>query len=278
MSNIKIFQEKKVRTQWDEKKEDWWFSVVDVVEILADSKDYQTARKYWNKLKQRLKDEGSELVTNCHRLKLQSTDGKNYMTDVLDTKGVLRLIQSIPSPNAEPFKLWLAQVGSERLDEIADPEKAILRGADFYRAKGYTEGWINQRLQSIEMRKELTDEWKARGITNEKDYAILTNEMTKAWSGLSVQEYKQLKNLKKQSLRDNMTNIELTLNQLAEVTTTLLSRQQKPETFNQSKQIAKQGGQVASNARKDVEKRIGQSIISPLNADNKHLLEVDTEN
>ena len=191
MSNIKVFEDKKVRTLWNAEKEDWYFSVVDVVWILTDSKDYQTARKYWNKLKQRLKEEGSELVTFCHQLKLVAQDGKLRDTDVLDTKGILRLVQSIPSSKAEPFKMWLAQVGSDRLNEIADPEKAILRGADFYRAKGYTEGWINQRLQTIEMRKELTDEWKNRGVTQEKDYAILTNEMTKAWSGLSVQEYKK---------------------------------------------------------------------------------------
>lgn len=204
MSNIKVFEDKKIRTIWNEQEEDWYFSVVDVVEVLTDSVDHQTARKYWNKLKQRLKREGSELVTFCHQLKLMSADGKNYNTDVLNTKGLLRLVQSIPSPKAEPFKMWLANVGSERLDEIADPEKAILRGADFYRAKGYTEGWINQRLQTIEMRKELTDEWKARGIEREKDYAILTNEMTKAWSGLSVQEYKKYKGLKKENLRDNI--------------------------------------------------------------------------
>ena len=189
-TQIRLFEEQKVRTIWNAEEEEWYFSVVDVVAVLVDSKDFLTARKYWNKLKQRLTKEGSELVTNCHQLKLPASDGKNYKTDCLDTEGIFRLIQSIPSPKAEPFKLWLAQVGSERLDEIADPEKAILRGADFYRAKGYTENWINQRLQTIEMRKELTDEWKARGIDKEKDYAILTNEMTKAWSGLSVKDYK----------------------------------------------------------------------------------------
>lgn len=204
MSNIKVFENRKVRTQWDAEKEDWWFSVVDIVGILTD-KDYEAARKYWKVLKGRLKNEGSELVSFCYQLKLQSSDGKYYNTDVLDTKGVLRLVQSIPSKKAEPFKMWLAQVGSDRLDEIADPEKAIIRGADFYRAKGYTEGWINQRLQTIEMRKELTDEWKERGVTKDKDYAILTNEMTKAWSGLSVNEYKKLKGLKKENLRDNIS-------------------------------------------------------------------------
>lgn len=271
MSNIKVFEDKKIRTEWNATEEDWYFSVVDVVEVLTDSSN---PRKYWSVLKTRLKKEGSELATNCSQLKLQSADGKFYNQDVMNTKGLLRLVQSIPSKKAEPFKMWLAQVGSERLDEIADPEKAIIRGADFYRAKGYTEGWINQRLQTIEMRKELIDEWKERGIEKEKDYAILTNEITKAWSGLTVQEYKKLKNLKKENLRDNMTNIELTLNQLAEVTTTLLSRQQEPNTFAKSKKIARQGGQVAKNTRKDIENRIGQSVISSLNARDKNLLEV----
>ena len=274
MSNIKVFEDKKIRTHWNEQEEDWYFSVVDVISALTDSID-PTA--YWRKLKQRLKKEGNETVTNCHALKMISKDGKSRLTDVVNTKNLLRLIQSIPSKKAEPFKMWLAQVGSERLDEIADPEKAILRGADFYRAKGYTEGWINQRLQTIEMRKELTDEWKERGITKEKDFAILTNELTKAWSGMSVQEYKKFKDLKKENLRDNMTNIELTLNQLAEVTTTILSRQQKPDTFEKSKKVARQGGQVAKNARQDIEQRIGQSVITPLNAQNKQLLEINND-
>ena len=213
-------------------------------------------------------------MTNCHQLKLPAADGKMRETDILSTKNVLRLVQSIPSPKAEPFKLWLAQVGAERLDEIADPEKAILRGADFYRAKGYTENWINQRLQTIEMRKELTDEWKARGIEKEKDYAILTNEMTKAWSGLSVKDYKNLKGLKKENLRDNMTNIELVLNMLAEVTTTAISKSREPETFSENLSVAKEGGSVAKNARTDIEKRIGKPVISPLNASDKPALEV----
>lgn len=271
MANIKVFEDRKVRTQWNEKEEDWYFSVVDVVEILTDSSQ---PRKYWNDLKRKLKQEGSELSEKIGQLKLQSSDGKFYNTDVVNTKNLLRLIQSIPSKKAEPFKVWLAQVGSERLDEIADPEKAILRGAEFYRAKGYTEGWINQRLQTIEMRKELTDEWKARGIEKEKDYAILTNEMTKAWSGLSVQEYKNFKGLKKENLRDNMTNIELVLNMLAEVTTTGISKNENPKTFNESKLIVKRGGNIAKNARLEYEKELGRSIISPLNASNKVLLEV----
>ena len=270
-NKIKLFESKQVRTLWNAEEEDWYFSVVDIVAVLTDSKD---ANAYWRKLKQRLKEEGNETVTNCHALKMRAADGKMRATDCLNTAGVLRLVQSIPSPKAEPFKMWLAQVGSERLDEIADPEKAILRGADFYRAKGYTEGWINQRLQTIEMRKELTDEWKARGIEREKDYAILTNEMTKAWSGLTVQEYKQVKGLKKENLRDNMTNIELVLNMLAEVTTTAISRQEQPETFDENKRVAREGGQVAKNARTDIEKRLGKSVISPLNASDKPALEI----
>ena len=270
-NKIKLFENKVVRSHWDAEQEEWYFSVVDVIEVLTESKD---ANAYWRKLKQRLKEEGNETVTKCHGLKMVAADGKMRFTDVATTEQLLRLIQSIPSPKAEPFKLWLAQVGSERLDEIADPEKAILRGADFYRAKGYTENWINQRLQTIEMRKELTDEWKARGINKEKDYAILTNEMTKAWSGLSVKDYKELKGLKKENLRDNMTNIELVLNMLAEVTTTAISKSKEPETFSENLQVAKEGGSVAKNARVDIEERIGKSVISPLNAEDKILLDV----
>ena len=273
-NKIKVFENRQVRTLWNAEEEEWYFSVIDVVAVLTDSAN---PRKYWSVLKTRLKAEGSELATNCSQLKMQSADGKYYKTDCLDTKGVLRLVQSIPSPKAEPFKMWLAQVGSERLDEIADPEKAIMRGAEFYRAKGYTEGWINQRLQTIEMRKELTDEWKARGIERDKDYAILTNEMTKAWSGLSVQEYKSLKGLKKENLRDNMTNIELVLNMLAEVTTTAISKQEQPETFDENKAVARRGGKVAKNARTDIELQLGQSVVSPLNASDKPALEIKSE-
>lgn len=275
VNKIKVFENKTVRTVWNEDKEDWYFSIVDVVAVLTDSKD---AAAYWRKLKQRLNEEGNQSVTNCHALKMLAQDGKMRLTDVADTKQLLRLIQSIPSPKAEPFKIWLAQVGAERLDEIADPEKAILRGADFYRAKGYTENWINQRLQTIEMRKELTDEWKTRGIEQERDYAILTNEMTKAWSGLSIKEYKKLKGLKKENLRDNMTNIELVLNMLAEVTTTAISKSKEPETFGESLSIAKEGGTVAKNARTDIESRIGKSVVSPLNATDKPALEVKDDN
>lgn len=272
-NKIKVFENKNVRTAWNAEEEEWYFSVVDVCNILADSTSKDPGA-YWRKLKQRLKAEGSELVTNCHGLKMRADDGKMRTTDCLDTKGVLRLVQSIPSPKAEPFKMWLAQVGSERLDEIADPEKAILRGADFYRAKGYTEGWINQRLQTIEMRKELTDEWKARGVQKDKEYAILTDEMTKAWSGLSVREYKDLKGLRKENLRDNMTNIELVLNMLAEVTTTAISRQEKPATFEENKRVAKEGGATAKEARNAVERRLGRSVVSPLNASDKQALEI----
>ena len=270
---IKVFENKRVRTVWNAEEEEWYFSVVDVCNILADSASKDPGA-YWRKLKQRLKAEGSELVTNCHGLKMRADDGKMRTTDCLDTKGVFRLVQSIPSPKAEPFKMWLAQVGSERLDEIADPEKAILRGADFYRAKGYTEGWINQRLQTIEMRKELTDEWKARGVQKDKEYAILTDEMTKAWSGLSVREYKDLKELRKENLRDNMTNIELVLNMLAEVTTTALSRQEKPTTFEENKRVAKEGGATAKEARNAVERRLGHTVVSSLNARDKQALEI----
>ena len=277
ISKIKVFENKNVRTVWNEEEEDWYFSVVDVCWVLADSPDYTTARKYWNKLKQRLSEEGSQLVTNCHQLKLLAADGKMRETDVLNSKGILRLVQSIPSPKAEPFKMWLAQVGADRLDEIADPEKAIMRGADFYRAKGYTEGWINQRLQTIEMRKELTDEWKARGIEKETDYAILTNEMTKAWSGLSVKEYKEKKGLKKENLRDNMTNIELVLNMLAEVTATSISKQEKPEGFEESKKVAVRGGKVANTAREEYEKATGQKAVSSLNAKDKPALEIENK-
>ena len=273
VTKIKIFENKNIRTAWNEDEEEWYFSVVDICYALSNSGSKDMGA-YWRKLKQRLKKEGSEVVTKCHELKLPAADGKLYKTDVLDTKGILRLIQSIPSPKAEPFKLWLAKVGNDRLDEIADPEKAIMRGAEYYRAKGYPESWINQRLQTIEMRKELTDEWKARGIDKEKDFAILTNDMTKAWSGLSVKEYKNLKSLTKENLRDNMTNLELVLNMLAEVTTTAISKTRQPETFIENQQIAIEGGSVAGDARKNIEKRIGSSVISSKNAKNKNALDI----
>ena len=270
-NKIKLFENKVVRSHWDSEQEEWYFSVVDVIEVLTESKD---AKQYLKKMRSRDLELNSNWGTICTLVKMVGKDGKLREIQAANTAGILRLIQSIPSPKAEPFKLWLAQVGSERLDEIADPEKAILRGADFYRAKGYTENWINQRLQTIEMRKELTDEWKARGIDKEKDYAILTNEMTKAWSGLSVKDYKELKGLKKENLRDNMTNIELVLNMLAEVTTTAISKSKEPETFSENLQVAKEGGSVAKNARVDIEERIGKSVISSLNAEDKILLDV----
>ena len=276
-NKIKVFENKQVRTLWNADEEEWYFSVVDVCNILADSASKDSGA-YWRKLKQRLKDEGSEVVTNCHGLKMQASDGKYYKTDCLNTKGILRLVQSIPSPKAEPFKMWLAQVGSERLDEIADPEKAILRGADFYRAKGYTEGWINQRLQTIEMRKKLTDEWKERGVKEGVEYAILTDEMTKAWSGMSVKEYKKLKGLKKENLRDNMTDIELVLNMLAEVTTTALSKKEQPNTFAKNVKVAKKGGSLAKQTRQGYEDLLGESVVSPLNASDKPALEIKKDN
>ncbi len=270
MSNIKVFEDKKIRTEWNEKEEDWYFSVVDVIEVLTDSENPQT---YWRVLKKRLKDEGNETVTNCNALKMTARDGKERLVDVLNTKGIFRLIQSIPSKKAEPFKLWLAQVGSDRLDEIADPQKAIDRAVETYRQKGYPEEWITQRMMTIKMRKELTDEWQHRGITKEKEYAILTNEMTKAWSGMTVQEYKQLKGIKKENLRDNMTNIELVLNMLAEVTTTEMSKNQKPNSFEENRRVAREGGEVAKTAKNDYEQRVGKKVISSINADNKNLLE-----
>ena len=271
--SLKLFEGTTIRTIWDSEKEEWFFSVADVCNALSGSQA-KDPNAYWRKLKQRLKAEGSEVVTNCHGLKLEAADGKKYLTDVLSTRDILRLIQSIPSPKAEPLKMWLAQVGNDRLEEIADPEKAILRGADFYRAKGYSEQWINQRMISIEMRKELTDEWKVRGIEKEAEYAILTNEMTRAWSGMSVRQYKDLKGLTKESLRDNMTNVELVLNMLAEVTTTSISRSRQPETFEESRRIAKEGGSVARDTRRNIESRIGQSVISSSNAQDKLALDV----
>ena len=275
MSNIKIFENKKIRAQWDAQKEDWFFSVVDVVGVLSGSVN---PTDYLKKLRKRDTLLGDYIGTNCPHVEMPTQTGKLRKTLVASTQQVLRIIQSIPSPKAEPFKLWLAEVGSDRLNEIADPEKAIVRGADYYRAKGYTEGWINQRLQTIEMRKELTDEWKERGIELEKDYAILTNEMTQAWSGLSVKEYKALKNLKKENLRDSMTNIELVLNMLAEVTTTGISKAEKPKSFEENKSVARRGGNIAKDARISYEKEIKKSVISPLNSKTKKLLDIKPEN
>lgn len=262
-SAIRLFQDQKVRVQWDDEKEKWFFSIVDIIGILTESPN---PRKYWSVLKTRLKQEGSELTTKCSQLKMQSTDGKFYMTDVADTEQLLRLIQSIPSPKAEPFKVWLAKVGYERIEETEDPEIAFDRAMETYLKKGYSTNWINQRLKSIEVRKELTDEWDNRGIKKGLEYAILTDEITKAWAGLTTKEYKELKDLKKENLRDNMTNLELVLNMLAETSTTELSKKHKPKTLTENKIIARKGGTVAGNARKELEKKLGDSVISPLNA------------
>ena len=277
-NKIKLFEQQQIRTHWDAEKEEWYFSVVDVVGVLTEQVSNRNASTYWAVLKKRLKQEGAnELLTNCKQLKMVSMDGKKRLTDVANTRQLLRIIQSIPSPKAEPFKSWLAEVGNERVEEIIDPEKAILRGAAYYRSKGYTEGWINQRLQSIEMRKELTDEWRNRGIEQEKDFAILTNEMTKAWSGFTVKEYKQYKGLKKENLRDNMTNVELVLNMLAEVSATAISKSRMPKNFEENKSVAAEGGKIAHSARKNLEKQIGQSVISPLNASDKPALEIQSD-
>ncbi len=259
---IKVFQQKQVRSNWNADEEKWYFSVVDVVGILSSSKDPQA---YWRKLKQRLKQEGNETVTNCHGLKLLSADGKMRLSDVADTEQLFRLIQSVPSPNAEPFKQWLAKVARERIDEIEDPEKGINRMMETYIRKGYSKEWINQRLKTIEFRKELTDEWEERGMKKGKEYAILTDEITRAWSGFSTKEYKALKDLKKESLRDNMNNLELVLNMLAEVTTTEISKEKKPQTFNKNKTVAKQGGTIAGNTRKEIESKTGKSVLSSKN-------------
>lgn len=265
---VKLFEQKQVRSVWNEEDEKWYFSIVDVVGILSDSSN---PNNYWKVLKNRLKKEGSQLVTDCNQLKMLSSDGKYYKTDVADTEQLFRLIQSVPSPNAEPFKLWLAKVGSERLDEIADPELGIERLMETYLKKGYSKEWVNQRLKSIEVRKDLTDEWEIRGVKKAQEFAILTDEITKAWSGLSVKEYKNLKELKKENLRDNMTNLELVLNMLAEATTTEISKEKKPKTFQQNKTIAKQGGTIAGNTRKEIEEKTGKKIVSPVSA--KKLLE-----
>ncbi|MEI6091700.1 MAG: Bro-N domain-containing protein [bacterium] len=263
MSNIKLFESKKVRTLWDADQEKWFFSIVDVVEVLTDSPN---PRKYWSVLKARLKKEGSELTTNCSQLKMKSADGKFYLTDVADTEQLLRLIQSIPSPKAEPFKRWLAMVGYERIEETDDPEKALDRAMETYLRKGYSKEWINQRLKSIEIRKELTDEWENRNIKKGHEFAILTDEITRAWSGFTTKQYKEFKELKKENLRDNMTNLELVLNMLAEASTTEISKEKEPKTFDDSKVIAKQGGKIAGDTRKAIEKKSGKKIVTKLNA------------
>ena len=260
---IQLFEDKRIRTAWDAEKEEWYFSIVDVVAVLTDSPNPQT---YWRVLKKRLKDEGNETVTSCNALKMTAADGKHRLTDVADTEQLLRIIQSIPSPKAEPFKLWLAQVGRERIEETIDPELTIDRALETYLKKGYTREWINQRLQAIQVRKELTDEWDARGVQKGVEYAILTGEISRAWSGMSTRQYKNLKGLKKENLRDNMTTLELVLNMLAEATTTQFSKDRKPTTFQENLAVAKAGGQVAGRTRKDIESQSNMPIISPKNA------------
>lgn len=266
-NKIQLFEDQTIRTAWDEENEEWYFAITDVVGVLTENSDYNTSRKYWNKLKQRLSDEGSQLVTNCHQLKLKSPkDGKRYKTDVANTEQLLRLIQSIPSKKAEPFKLWLAQVGRERIEEIIDPELTIERALATYAKKGYSPEWINQRLQTIRARKELTDEWKTHGIKEGKEYAILTDEITEAWSGLTTRGYKNLKGLKKENLRDNMTTLELALNMLAEATTTELTRAQNPQGLAENQVVARQGGGIAGNARKQIEEQTGRPVVTAANA------------
>ena len=263
---IQLFEDKRIRTAWDEEKEEWYFSIVDVVAVLTDQPDQRHAAKYWSVLKTRLKKEGSELTTNCSQLKMRSADGKRYNTDVADTEQLLRLIQSIPSQKAEPFKLWLAQVGRERIEETIDPELIIDRAWETYLTKGYSREWINQRLQAIQVRKELTDEWDARGVQKGVEYAILTDEISRAWSGMFTRQYKNLKGLKKENLRDNMTTLELVLNMLAEATTTEISKQKAPSTFSENMAVAREGGEAAGIARKAVEERTGVPVITPKNA------------
>lgn len=260
---IKLFHDRKVRVHWDEEQEKWYFSIIDVIEILTES---ERPRKYWNDLKKKLQNEGSELSEKIGQLKMQSSDGKMYKTDVADTEQLLRLIQSIPSPKAEPFKQWLAKVGYERIEETEDPEKSFERAMETYFKKGYSKEWINQRLKTIEVRKELTDEWDKRNVKKGLEYAILTDEIIKAWPGYATKEYKQLKNLKKENLRDNMTNLELVLNMLAEVTTTEISKEKKPKTFTENKKVAREGGVVAHVARKEIEKKIGKKVVIAKNA------------
>ncbi len=264
-----------IRKVWYLQEEEWYFSIIDVVAVLTESTN---PKNYWNMLKNRLKQEGNETYTNCVRLKMKASDGKMRLTDCATTEQLLRIIQSIPSKKAEPFKLWLAQVGTERLEEMADPEKALDRGMEYYRRKGYTDAWIKERLQSKSIRDDLTAEWKRSGIESSREFAALTNILTKSWSGKTVQEYKKHKNLHKESLRDNMTNLELTLNQLAEVSATAISRVKNPNGMDESKQVAIDGGTIARNARLDLERQLGQSIISPLNASNPPALEIDQRN
>jgi hypothetical protein len=262
-NSIQLFEDKGIRMVWDSEKEEWLLSIVDVIGVLTES---ENPRHYWTVLKSRLKNEGNETLSNCERLKMKAADGKMRLTDVANSEQLLRLIQSIPSPKAEPFKMWLAMVGKERIDETIDPELTIERALETYLRKGYTREWINQRLQAIQVRKELTDEWNDRGVSQGKEYAILTDEITRAWAGRSTRQYKQLKGLTKENLRDNMSTLELVLNMLAEATTTELSKAKEPETFEENRQVAIEGGSVAGNARRDIESRSGKPVITPKNA------------
>lgn len=275
---IKLFEQKEIRSVWSEEDEKWYFSIVDIISILTEQPTHQGARNYWKVMKSRLIKEGNESVTNCNRLKLLAEDGKMRETDVADTEQLFRLIQSIPSPKAEPFKMWLAKVGRERIDEIEDPELGIDRLMETYLRKGYSKEWINQRLKSIEVRKELTDEWENRGVQKGQEFAILTDEITTAWSGYTTKQYKNLKDLKKENLRDHMTNLELVLNMLAEATTTEISKEKKPKTFEENKRIARQGGTIAGNTRREIEEKTGKRVVTPQNAkqlDNKKNKEID---
>ena len=263
MNEIKLYENQQIRSVWDEEQEEWFFSVVDVIAVLTES---ENPRKYWSVLKTRLKKEGREPATICSQLRMSASDGKQRLTDAADMEGIFRIIQSVPSPKAEPFKMWLAQVGKERLDEIIDPELSIDRALQTYLQKGYTPEWINQRLQAIQVRKELTDSWQAHGVKAGQEYATLTNEITRAWSGMTTREYKNFKGLKKENLRDNMSTLELVLNMLAEATTTEISKEKNPQSFSENRSVAKEGGEVAGNARKDIEERTGKPVITSKNA------------
>lgn len=264
--SIRLFENQQIRTAWDTEKEEWYFSIVDVIGVLTDQADARHAAKYWSVLKTRLKQEGSQLTTNCSQLKMTAVDGKKRLTDVADTEQLLRIIQSVPSPKAEPFKVWLAQVGRERVEETIDPELTIERALETYLKKGYPREWINQRLQAIQVRKELTDEWQGRGVKKGIEYAILTDEITRAWSGMSTRQYKQLKGLKKENLRDHMSTTEIILNMLAETATKDISRQAQPKNFEENQQVARRGGKIAGNARRELEQETGQSVITSANA------------
>ena len=275
-NNPKFFEKKIIRTAWNEQEEEWYFSIVDVVGVLTEATDYQSARNYWKVLKTRLKEEGFQPVTNCNQLKMLSADGKMRLTDVANTEQLLRIIQSVPSKKAEPFKQWLAEVGRERIEEVIDPELTIDRALETYLKKGYSNEWINQRLQSIQVRKELTDEWENKGVKKGIEFAILTDEITKAWSGMTTRGYKTLKGLKKENLRDNMTTTEIILNMLAETATKEISKQENPNTFDENKRIAQRGGKIAGNARMELEKEIGHTVISDKNASEIHSVGLDS--